>query len=293
MYRSFYFYKPTAVKPALVFLLLVTALLTTCTSGIMAQGNLMITPRRVLLEGAQKTQELNLANTGKDTARYVISMLEIRMKEDGTFEQITAPDSGQNFASPYVRFFPRSVILGPGEVQTVKVQCTRQSQLTPGEYRSHIYFRAVPQESPLGETAPAEDSAGISVRLIPIFGISIPLIIRNGASTTSVQLSHPSLELAPDGTPLLNVVFSRTGNMSVYGDLTIDFVSKQGKVTRVGEIKGIAVYTPTSRRKVKIALNKPANIDYQTGQLHIVYTTPADNKPVMMAQTGLALSDGR
>jgi hypothetical protein len=89
------------------------------------------------------------------------------------------------------------------------------------------------------------------------------------------------------------MVFNRTGNMSVYGDLSIDFVSKQGKVTRVGEVKGIAVYTPTASRRVRIGLNKVAGIDYKTGQLHIVYTTPSDAKSIMMTQTNLALSDGR
>jgi P pilus assembly chaperone PapD len=289
MYSPLFLNKLTTIKPALFF----TLLFTICSAKGMAQGNLMITPRRVVFEGPQKTQELNLANTGKDTARYLISMLEIRMKEDGTFEQITAPDSGQNFASRHVRFFPRSVVLGPGESQTVKIQITKQSQLVAGEYRSHIYFRAVPEEKPLGEKECSQDTANISVQLVPVFGISIPVIIRTGQSATTVKLSHAAFEMLNDSTPALNVTFNRVGNMSVYGDLTIDFVSRQGKVTRVGEIKGIAVYTPTTRRRVKIALQKTANIDYKTGQLHIVYTTPSDAKSIMIAQTGLSLSDVR
>ena len=34
----------------------------------MAQGNLLLTPRRIVFEGAKKSMELNLANTGTDTA---------------------------------------------------------------------------------------------------------------------------------------------------------------------------------------------------------------------------------
>lgn len=289
MYTGIYFRQHILLKTTLFLI----AILSFLPAKLMAQGNLMITPRRVVFEGPQKTQELNLANTGKDTARYLISLVEIRMKEDGGFEQITVPDSGQNFASSYIRFFPRSVTLGPGEVQSVKIQITKQSQLTAGEYRSHIYFRAIPPESPLGEQEATQGTNGISVRLIPVFGISIPVIIRVGGSSTAVRLSHPKFDMLQDSTPVLDMVFNRTGNMSVYGDLTIDFVSKQGKVTRVGEVKGIAVYTPTVSRKVRIALQKPAGIDYRTGQLHIVYTTPSDARSIMLAQTGLALSDGR
>jgi len=74
------------------------------TKEVVAQGNLLITPRRVVFEGPKKTQELNLANTGADTAKYNVSIVQYRMKEDGSFEEITVPDVGQNFADKYIRF---------------------------------------------------------------------------------------------------------------------------------------------------------------------------------------------
>ena len=80
-------------------------------TNLMAQGNLMVFPRRVVFEGSKRSQTLNIANTGTDTARYNISIVQYRMKEDGAFEEITQPDSGENFADKYIRFFPRSVVL--------------------------------------------------------------------------------------------------------------------------------------------------------------------------------------
>src|SRR3984957_227778 len=156
-----------------------------CSAGAIAQGNLLLLPRRVIFEGSKRYEELNLANTGKDTARYVISLMHIRMKEDGGYEEISQPDSGERFADKFIRFFPHSVELGPGESQVVKIQLTKIKELAPGEYRSHLYFRAIPDKLPLGEDEPAADS-GISVRLIPIFGISIPVIIRVGVPSTQV-----------------------------------------------------------------------------------------------------------
>ena len=259
-------------------------------SKLIAQGNLMITPKRVVFDGQRKTQELNLANTGKDSAHYLISMLEIRMNNDGTFEQISIPDSGQLFSSGYIRFFPRSVALGPGEAQTIKIQITRQNEMAPGEYRSHIYFRAVPEERPLGEKEPYKDTSGISVHLIPIFGISIPVIIRVGESTSAVTLSNTAFEMLHNDTPVLDMVFNRSGNMSVYGDLKIDFISPQGKTTRVGEIKGIAVYTPTLSRSIRVTLDNTRGIDFKAGKLHVVYSTSSDAKSVLkLAETELAL----
>ena len=37
---------------------------------LLAQGNLLITPRRVVFEGTKRSMDLNLANTGQDSATY-------------------------------------------------------------------------------------------------------------------------------------------------------------------------------------------------------------------------------
>ena len=54
-----------------------------------AQGNLLVTPKRVVFEGLKRSEELNLANVGSDTATYMISFIQIRMKVDGYVETIT------------------------------------------------------------------------------------------------------------------------------------------------------------------------------------------------------------
>ncbi len=38
------------------------------------QGNLLVTPRRIVFEGKNKSLDLNLANTGQDSATYAISI---------------------------------------------------------------------------------------------------------------------------------------------------------------------------------------------------------------------------
>lgn len=256
---------------------------------VSAQGNLLITPRRIVFEGNMKTAELNLANTGKDTARYNVSIVQYRMKEDGSFEEITQPDPGQNFADKYIRFFPRSVTLAPNEAQVVKMQLTKTNLLTPGEYRSHVYFRSVPKERALGEEEPPSDSTGISVRLVPIFGITIPVIIRVGESDTKVNLTDLSLDMSNDTLPRLKFTFNRTGNMSVYGDIAVLHTSPSGKTTEVGIVKGIAVYTPNSLRRFQMDLKKPDGVDFHQGKLSIAFSTQSDSKPQRLTEAELIL----
>lgn len=257
--------------------------------NIKAQGDLLLYPKRIVFEGSKRSQTLNLANNGKDSVRYLISVVQVRMNENGAFENISQPDSGQHFANKYFRFFPRNVILAPNEAQSVKIQLINTNELEPGEYRSHIYFRAEPDKKPLGEEVVNKDSAAISVNLVAVFGISIPVIIRIGEPTTRVSLSNPSLKLKQDSIPSLGVTFNRSGNMSVYGDISVDHISLQGKVTRVGVVKGMALYAPNRVRHFNLLLNKNRDIDYHKGKLHITYTTQADAKSVKISETDLEL----
>lgn len=256
---------------------------------VIGQGNLLITPRRVVFEGQKRTEELNLANTGQDSARYNVSIVQYRMKEDGLFEEITTPDPGQNFADKYIRFFPRSVTLGPNEAQVVKMQLTRTDQLAPGEYRSHVYFRSVPKETALGEEKVKKDTSAISVKLVPIFGITIPVIIRVGQSTMKTTLSDLKLNIVNDTTVRLKITFNRTGNMSVYGDVKVDYISQQGSPITVGIVKGIAVYTPNDKRVFVMDLDKKAGVNYHTGSLHLTYSSQSDTKPEKFAEADLIL----
>jgi hypothetical protein len=249
------------------FCLMAIAIIPVCTH---AQGDLVVMPKRVVFEGGKKAATLSLANIGKDTATFVISLIHIRMKEDGTFENISTPDPGQNFADKNLRLFPRNVTLAPNEAQTVKVQVTKWNDLQQGEYRSHIYFRAVPKEKPLGEKEAGKDSS-FSVRLVPVYGISIPAIIRVGESDAKASLSDASFQYEKDTLPVLKVKFTRKGNMSVYGDVFVDHISNDGKISRVANIKGMAIYTPNKERLFHLMLDKTKGIDYHSGKLHVVY----------------------
>jgi len=241
------------------------------TNTCAAQGDLLLYPKRIIFDGYKRSQEINLANSGKDTARYILSVIQIRMKEDGTFETITEPDPGQNFADRYFRIFPRNVVLPPNEAQTVKIQLTNTGELQPGEYRSHLYVRAEAEKKPLGEEETTSDSASISVKLMAVFGISIPVIIRSGDNNATVSISDVTFQQGKDMPPALKFMFNRNGNMSVYGDVTVDYTSTDGKVIRVGTANGLAIYTPTNKRIFNLTLNNSPGIDYHKGSLQIVY----------------------
>ncbi|RWW91625.1 fimbrial biogenesis chaperone [Flavobacterium cerinum] len=257
-------------------------------SNSISQGDLVIMPRRVILDASKRTQELNVANTGADSAKYLISVVQYRMLESGAFEEIAEPDSGQNFADKNFRFFPRSVTLAPNESQTIKIQAINTNDLKSGEYRSHLYFRAVAKDRPIEDDA-SKLPQSLSVHLVPTFGVAIPVIIRNGNSTLKVNIEKPVFSLNDNGVPQLNMKFNRTGNMSVYGDLKVEHITATGKITQVGIAKGLAIYTPNPVRNFMLNLDKSLGVDYHKGKLNIVYTTSSESKPVVITSSQIDL----
>jgi len=238
----------------------------------LAQGDLMIMPKRLLFTGNERSQEINLVNTGSDTATYAISFIQYDMKEDGSFEEINEPVEGQRFADEFLRYYPRRVSLAPNEAQTVRVQITKRNLLQDGEYRSHIYFRAIEDEAALGATDTDTDDKAISINIKTVFGISIPVIIREGENNTKVDLNNLKV-LQEEKGKNLSFTFNRNGNFSTYGDLEVDYISENNERTPVSKVRGLAVYTPNSRRDFSIDLPEIEGVDYSKGNLSIVYKT--------------------
>ena len=251
----------------------------------LAQGDLLITPKRVLFNGNKQMEELNLVNTGKDTATYSISFLQYNMKSDGTLIVIEKPDTGQMFADPYLRIFPRQVTLAPGEPQVIMLQCRRKPDMLAGEYRSHLYFRSEKDYNPLGLKNPLKDSTLLSVELIPIYGMSIPIIIHSGIGNASVSLNDLKLEKQKDTIPYLSLTINRTGNVSIYGNLVVDYVPQQGKPIKICEVKGVGVYTNINKRSKSIKLDKIPGVILKNGKLKVQYISNDESKkPVVYAE---------
>jgi hypothetical protein len=253
----------------------------------LAQGDLLIFPKRIVFEGRNRIEQVILSNTGKEPATYNISFLDYKMTESGEFVAITEPELGQHFATPFLRVYPRRVELAPGESQTIKVQVINTEKMEDGEYRSHLYFRAEKNNIPLGQDNEVKDSNTITVKLEAVFGISIATIVRKGKSNTFASISGLEYTQDTDANHFLKFDINREGNMSTYGAIKIYFISRENKKFEVGKAGGLAVYAPGNVRKVKMQLQKPDGTDFSTGKFEVVYT--ADESKTIIAEAVLEL----
>lgn len=236
-----------------------------------AQGDLLIYPKRIVFDDHQKFQKLNITNTGKDTTHYTISSVNMKMGLDGGFHMMDNEEPDHRFAEKYYRFFPREIKLAPNESQTVKLQLVRTTGIESGEYRSHLYFRHRPKRDIINEKPEEQDVKDVTIQLVPIYGLTIPVIVRKGNLNAKVAISKFSME--PDKTegPMATMELSRSGNRSVYGDIEITHISNKHDITPIGKIKGLAIYTPNDKRSIQLRLRDDPEVDYSTGTIRITY----------------------
>lgn len=261
-------------------------------SSALAQGagNLIVAPTRIVLEGRDRSAQLVLSNTGSASATYRISIVNLRMKEDGGVTEITEPDEGQNFAGKLIRYSPRQITLAPGGTQTVRVLLRKSKNLADGEYRSHIFFRGIPDDG--GQSVNAASADGdLQIRLIPVYGITLPIIVRHGKIDAQVSLNGLNIVAPSEEQPLptLNFQILRAGNASAFGDLVATHVAASGEKTVIGQIRRLAVYTPNTGRTVNMTLRVADGVSLSNGQIDLVYQQIEDDGGKLIGESNLKL----
>ena len=258
----------------------------------LAQGNLMILPIRVVFEGNKQKEELYLANRGKDTASYAITFIQKNMNENGSFVNLEKTDSSQMSAEPYLRIFPRSVKLAPGEAQVISLQYRRKPDMAAGEYRSHLYFRPDKSYTPLSVEKPENDPTTTSFQITALFGISIAIIIRTGEVNVSASLSDLKLDNREKAIQNLTLTINRTGNISLYGDIKIQYFPVNGKSYQIGTTGGVGVYSNINKRLVTVKLNNTYGQPLKDGKLKVQYLSHDESKKsVVLAEGELAIRE--
>ena len=210
-----------------------------------AQGDLLIAPTRLVLDG-RRGGEVMLSNIGSEEATYRVELELRRMTPEGDLERVEESSANvtERAALEMIRYAPRRVTLPPGEPQSIRISARPGAELPDGEYRVHMSFAAVPKVRPIAPAAEGAATEGFAIRLTPIYGITMPIIIRKGQLEVTAGLANPRLAETADG-PEFVVDIVRSGTASVYGDV---LVYRQGEGEPVFVARGIGVYPEIDNR---------------------------------------------
>ena len=268
---------------------LLTALMALPLLAQAGAGDLLVSPARLTLDNRERTAELILSNRGDATDTFRIRLIHMAMTADGGLTEAPPPASGVDPAQ-LVRYAPHQITLEPGQTQVLRVMLRKPADLADGEYRIHMLFQAIPPE--LAGTAAAPDGKapdkgkGVSIKLTPIMGLAIPVIVRQGSVTAKAGLADLRLS-TEKGRPFATFHLTRSGNASIYGNLEAAFQPKGGKAVRVGAVNGVAVYPPLDARNVTLPLVPPPGVALKGGTLRLTFRTADDAVPE--AETRLEL----
>ena len=260
---------------------------------IVVLADLALFPTRIVLEKNQRAAQVELMNSGTAPETYRINLVNRRMGETGEFIAIEAPGPGEQFADPLLRYSPKQVTVAPGSSQTVRILLRKPADLAPGEYRSHLQFDRVADAagaSSIEQAAQSGDKA-IGVVITALVGASIPVIVRHGQTQASATLSGLALQPAAAGQagPALSFQINRSGNRSLYGDLSVTFTPSGGKALALAKADALAVYVPNALRRVRLVLSVPVGQTLAGGSLNLSYRERAEAGGKLLAEESLSL----
>lgn len=252
-----------------------------------------LTPRRVIFGPNDRgVKEITVFNRTNKTATYTIVLMDRIMLPDGSIvpaEEAGAQKAKLKSATNWIRYSPRQVTLGPQEAQTIRLQARRPADAGPGEYRTHFSVTAVPPADTglnIADAADAEKNKQLAIRLTPVYGIMIPIIVRTGELPAQAAIKDVKL-LQQGGRKAVQFAVSRTGDRSIYGGLEA-FLIGAGAPKKLAEVKGVGVYGEVDHRTITLALPEGASVP-PGSKVRIVYTDDELKPGTILAQTDATL----
>ncbi|MEO8454210.1 MAG: molecular chaperone [Sphingomicrobium sp.] len=247
-------------------------------------GDLLVAPTRIVLDG-RKGAEVVLNNIGEEPAVYRVSVEFRRMDQDGGLNDVPQPTADNQKAADMIVYAPRRVTLAPHEPQAIRIAARPPQGLPDGEYRVHLLFRAIPPATPVVQAASSEPEKGLRFQLTPVYGVTIPVIVRLGNLQATAGIANVHLDKGKDGNSVVSVDLNRSGTRSTFGEVR---VLKAGVKGPIALQKAVAVYTEINSRKVEVPVS-PAYKGELSGPVTVQYVETFDDGSHVLAETQAVL----
>ena len=231
-----------------------------------------------------------ILNQGQTPITVDVTLIDRMMMTDGqivpadfaaSHPEMAATLAKVRSAKAYVQISPRRVALDPGRGQNIRLRLS-DFPADAGEFRSHLTVTTIP---PRDSGTTAEEVAGgagqnqLRFKINAVYGVSIPVIIRNETPQVSASLSNLRIETAVNGAgqrvPVLALDLARTGGSSLYGNLEVRPVGAKKGSDPIGVARGVGVYPEVDHRVVRVPLTRAPN----AGEALEVTFTDDDTSP--------------
>jgi hypothetical protein len=253
------------------------------TGTLPAFADLLVTPKRVVFDDRDRTQQVVLINSSNTARSYRLEWREQQQLPNGGYKTLTQEEAqGRKMASEVMRFSPRQVRLAPGERQVIKILVRRRANMELGEYRSHILFAALP----IAEEPSSVADDGIQMRLNVLVSYSIPVIMNVGYEAPQIFVSD--MKVTPTASPDkkfadIELTFDKTGDYSAYGKIKAYYrPASEQDYKEVAVLNGVNMFAETNEYLARLAWMRPP--EQGAGDLKILIEGDAEHTGLVFAE---------
>ena len=236
------------------------AIITTLGAGAAALRAVSVSPMSVFMTHSNRTATMTLYNPNPLPEEIEISFAFGYPQSDST-GSVTVPLSdaapaGEPSAVPWLRAFPRRLVLQPGQQQVVRIMAQPPADVADGEYWSRILVTATGGRPPVEQQVQPDVRVAITMRTIVVASLNY----RKGQLTTGVQMTAASAERTPEGVQV-TLDMERTGDAAYLGRIRLQMLDAGGQVVHEEE-DYLSVYRNLRRRFTVPGMENVATVRY-------------------------------
>jgi len=213
--------------------LIIILMIPVCSSAW--QKGVLISPLRIVFGPKQRFASVKIINPSKTKTTYRIELVSMDININGSQRQSKRPDFYSKQALKMIKFSPKKITLNANGIQTIRLMKRITSDLASGEYRTHLKITPLPPRNAKKEIDSNKKGANINLNFL--ISSTIPVIIRNGSTFTSVNIESAKLRAKT-----LWITMNRKGTKSALFDIIV-----KSNGTIIGRRDRVAFYRPNEK----------------------------------------------
>jgi hypothetical protein len=197
-----------------------------------------VSPSALFLDTRSPAGTLTLYNGGSRPEELEISFAfgYPQAGEDGVVrvEMVDTAPAGEPSIVPWMRAFPRRLVLQPGQRQTLRVMVQPPADLPPGEHWGRVLIHSRGGQAPI-----EQQQGGVRMQINVETVIATAVLFRKGEVNTGITVAGTAAPAAEGVRVSLDL--ARQGNAAFLGRVVTELVAPDGRVVAERE-DAVSVY---------------------------------------------------
>jgi P pilus assembly chaperone PapD len=253
--------------------------ISTLTAGAVALRAVSVSPMSVFMTHTNRTATMTLYNPNPLPEEIEISFAFGYPQSDSAGD-VSVPLSevapaGEPSAVPWLRAFPRRLVLQPGQQQVVRIMAQPPAGIADGEYWSRVLVTATGGRPPVEQQVQPDVRVAISMRTIIVASLNY----RKGQLSTGIEMTAASAQRTAAGLQV-TLDMARRGEAAYLGSIHLELLDAAGTVVHE-EDDIMSVYRTLRRRFTLPGMQNVTQVRYtlaterpELGQANVI-TAPA------------------